>query len=409
MENHPAHRWLILATGLLFQATTFGIAFYSFTFFVKPWMGEFGASRGDIMLYFTISQFLMGFAAPFAGRAVDVVSVRLFVIGGLVLTGTGLVIMSFGSGIIQVGAAYVLLVVPGTLFAGPLAATALAARWFADRQGLAIGLSTTGTSIGGVFMPPIVVLLMTELGWRMASQILGVSLVLLLVPIVWLIVRDRPEEPAPHGDAVPLTSQSAAEWTSDRILTSWAFWIPILAFLPVITVSGMVQQNFAPMMSDFGHSDGLAARLVALTAATMIGGKIFFGAMADRLDHRILFAIAAGSMAGSIGCLTLQPEGLWLFIVVGWFGIAMGGFLPILGAMYASRFGAAAMGRVSGMAGPFAMVSAIGPWLGGVIRDESGTYIVAMAVGALLILPAFLVILKLPQRVHFPPKKPMPV
>ncbi|MDX1581352.1 MAG: MFS transporter, partial [Alphaproteobacteria bacterium] len=59
--------WNVLAVALVFQGVTFGIAFYSFTFFVEPWMAEFGASRGRILFAVTVSQLAIGVLGPFAG------------------------------------------------------------------------------------------------------------------------------------------------------------------------------------------------------------------------------------------------------------------------------------------------------------------------------------------------------
>jgi cyanate permease len=55
-------------------------------------------------------------------------------------------------------------------------------------------------------------------------------------------------------------------------------------------------------------------------------------------------------------------------------GFAAGAFLPLMGAIVSSWFGAAAFGRVTGLVGPFTTLAAIGPWIAGYIRDTTGSY-----------------------------------
>ena len=66
----------------MFQAATFGITFYCFTFWVAPWMGEFGVTRSDVMLLILVAQVTMGVVAPVAGRAMDALSIRALVVAG---------------------------------------------------------------------------------------------------------------------------------------------------------------------------------------------------------------------------------------------------------------------------------------------------------------------------------------
>ena len=44
-------------------------------------------------------------------------------------------------------------------------------------------------------------------------------------------------------------------------------------------------------MADLGHDQSIAAKLIAVTSLMMIAGKLFFGVMGDRIDHRKLYWI----------------------------------------------------------------------------------------------------------------------
>ena len=63
--------WYVIAVAMLFQAVTFGLGSYAFTFWVEHWMREFGAGRGDVMWATTVFTIALGVMGPAAGWAFD--------------------------------------------------------------------------------------------------------------------------------------------------------------------------------------------------------------------------------------------------------------------------------------------------------------------------------------------------
>lgn len=365
--------------GLLFQAVVFGIGFFCFTFWVAPWRAEFGSSRGEVMAILVIVQIVMGCAAPFAGRAMDQMSIRALVVGGAVCFAVALALAAHATALWQIGLIYSVLFVAGALLAGPLAAQTLAAKWFFARRGTAIGLSSVGTSLGGFVLPVLVTWLIAAYGWRQANLLLAGLVVVVVVPSVWLVVRNTPHDHgvAPEPDAARPDGAAPVvfpDWTTRAILSERAFWVAVVAFTPMMTAFGAAQQNFAPYTADLGIDARATSYLVSLMAIVMVGGKVFFGAMSDRVDHRFLYWLAVSVLVVSLVLMTRTPAYELLVVISALLGFAAGGFLPLLGAVVGSRFGPAAFGRVMGMLGPFTTVAAIGPWIAGHLRDGSGTY-----------------------------------
>ena len=180
------------------------------------------------------------------------------------------------------------------------------------------------------------------------------------------------------------------------ILRQTAFWVPILSFVPTITAFTSIQLNLAPYTLDRGLGLAKASLLMSRLSAAMIGGKLFFGAMVDRWDHRVLYWIATASMALGISIILWAPSLIGLIIAVATLGVAAGGFLPIQGAIFASHFGPMAFGRVSGLAGPFLTISALGPAITGMMRDKSGSYDDASLLWLVLIVPSAMFMAWLP-------------
>ncbi len=367
--------WNVLGVALLFQAATYGLTLYAFTFWVEPWVQEFDASRGDLMLAILFAQILAGALAPFAGRALDVLAIRQVVVVGLVVFGSGLCLVALATRTWHVILAYSVFTALGLVAAGSMAGQTLIVKWFRARRGLALGWVTIGTSIGGFMLPPLAAYLLVELGWRGAHVALGIGVVVVVVPVVWRVIRNGPEERGLAPESPPLEADgSFPDWTTSAILRSRYFWSLILVLLPPLTAMSAVQMNLAPIARDLGVTAQPASFLMSVLAATMIGGKLFFGMMADRWDHRALFLLSLGFMAMGLTLLVGGPSYPMLLVVSALLGLAAGGYLPLIGAVISRHFGAASFGRVRGLIAPFITVSAVGAPIAGTLRDLTGSY-----------------------------------
>jgi MFS family permease len=393
--------WNVLAVGVAFQAVLFGFTVNSFTLWATEWVKEFDAPRGDIMIGITIWTLFQGLAAPFAGKAMDRSSIRLLVTAGSIATVAGLAIISQLTAVWQILIVYCTLIGFGTLVAGPLAAQTLAAKWFRGRRGFAVGISTIGTSIGGFLMPPLVTMLFLAVGWRDAHLILAAVTFVAIVPLVWLVIRNDPEEKGVEPD--PETEVSAArtaarvfpDWTTWMILRERNFWIMIVAFVPMVTALGSIQHNLSPLASDSGIAPQEASYLVSVMLGCAAVSKLFFGLVTDRWDLRTLFWMANVSIGLAIGVFLMTPSYGLMLGASALLGLGAGGFLPLLAAVVSTRFGPRSFGRVMGLVGPFTLVAGFGPWIAGWLRDNLGSYEVALQLALLILLPAVLVMLLL--------------
>jgi MFS family permease len=373
--------WNVVGVGMTFQAITFGLTVYVYGFWVKPLAAEFGASRFDIMLGLMLLNVVMGLIAPFAGRAMDIKSIRWLIIGGAVAMSAGFAIAGAAPALWVFVAAYALLVSIGVLMAGPLASSTLSAKWFRARRGLAIGWSSVGTSIGGLAMPAVVTWLILNEGWRHAHYTMALIVLVGIVPLVWLVIANRPEdkgiEPEPESTKPHLIAQAAQAraWTTKQILTERSFWAAAIAFGFLTMVFGGVQAHLVPYVQDRGIAGENPAVLMSIMAFAGIIGKILFGAAADRFSHRLLFYTASVILAAALLLLREKLSFDLLMVTAGLLGMATGGFLPLIGAVVAGRFGPIAFGRVMGLLGPFTMpVAVLGPPLAGHIFDLTGSY-----------------------------------
>jgi MFS family permease len=397
--------WNIVGVSLVFQSVLFGSIIFSYTLWVGEWLGDpgLGVTLTYVMVPITILTLAQSIVAPFAGYAMDRYSIRVLVCIGTASAGLGFVLISQVAAFWQIIIIYGTLIMAGTVFAGPLAAQTLAAKWFDGNRGLAMGVTTTGTSIGGVFMAPVVTLLYQSVGWRDAHWMLGICFIVVVVPLVWILVRSAPAElgieaeSASNDDHASVVSNTR-KWTTSEVLKEKTFWIVVLSFLPLITASGSIQQHLRPYADLLNIASMQTAFLISVFSTVMILGKLFYGILADRLDHRGLFAMALLACVIVLLGLLRAPSYPVLVVLSGFLGFSAGGFLPLLGAMVASRFGVASFGSVMGLLAPFLAASAFGPIIFASLFQLHGDYQLALWMALVILLPGAVAILFLPAR-----------
>ena len=391
--------WNIVGTGMTFQAVLFGLTFFSFIFWAPIWAEEFDANLSYVQWANVGMMVAQGLISPFAGHFMDRLSIKWLITCGAISASLGFVAVSQATEVWHIIVVYCTLIPVGVLLSGPLAAQTLCAKWFNARRGFAIGLSTTGTSIGGFLLPILVGLLFSSLGWRTTHLVLAALIVVIVIPVVWTFVANNPEdlgiEPEPeaelHESAGPPHVYPA--WTTMRILQERNFWVVILAFVPLMTAQGAIQANLAAFAIDIGTARELTPQLISVMSLTMIGGKLFFGRQADYWDHRYLFIFAVVLIAIVIFLMLSEPTFSMLMVTVGILGVGTGAFLPMLGAIISSRFGPAGFGKVMGLLGPFTTASALGTVFAADVYDRTGSFQPAWEVFLFATIPAVVAIM----------------
>ena len=387
--------WNIVGIAIAYQAITYGIAIYGFTFWVPFWEAEFGVSRGNIMLIFIAIQAGMAALAAFAGRAADHVPIRWLVLTGSLLYAAGLGLSAFAQSLWQIGAIFSVTIVVGLLLAGSITAQTITVRWFDRNAGTALGIVSTGTSIGGLMMPPLIVFLQSSYGWREANLWLA-GLVIVVIAPACLFIHDKSQskdarEVSNAEDAVPsntMEDRHHQEWTLRRVLSSGSFWAMALCFTVISGTFTAIQQNLAPMALDNGIDAMAVSSVVAIMAFVMIAAKLLFGFMADRIDIRILFLIASGSLATALFLLSLSEVTYPVLLIIAVLaGTAISSSMPLTAYIIRRDFGPFSFGRVKGLLYTVLACSAIGPWMAATIYDATGGYETAWLVLGLLLVP----------------------
>lgn len=385
-----SYGWNVIAITLLFQSLTIGMHFYCFTLWVVPWSAEFGnAAKGDIMIAITLSSLFSGLISPLSGRALDKLPAHKLVCGGALTYAIGLMFIAAAQQIWQIIAVYMLILPIGLTLTGAMAAQTLATRWFTRNRGLAIACSTLGTSVGGFTMPPLAATLLAAFGWRSTFVILGTTTALLVIPIAWVVLKRQPpvDEALLALELDASTPRRRALGTRE-LLSDRNFRILVIGFLPLTLTFNAVQMNLGAYAQDIGVTQQQAAWLVSQLSILMLIGKVLFGQISDRFDQRTLYWGLAGGMIAAVLIISAAGNYTVLGIGTGVLGFVYAGYLPLIGAIIANRFGTRGFGQAMGLTSTFLGLGSAGAFVAAAVRDMSGSYAIAFSLFLAIIAPA---------------------
>ncbi|MEU6646539.1 MFS transporter [Saccharomonospora sp. NPDC046836] len=373
---------------------------------IDPLHEEFGWSRGTISAAVSINLLLYGFISPFAAALMERLGMRRVVAGALVLVSAGSGLTVFMTASWQLLLCWGVLVGTGT---GAMALTFVAtvtSRWFVRHRGLVSGILTAAGAAGQLIFLPLIAMLATDYGWRPASlTVAGAALV--VVPIVLLLVRDRPSDvgTTAYGadPGAPVETVAApATGTAARALTvlrdaarTPVFWLLAGGFaICGASTNGLIGTHFVPAAHDHGMSHTTAAGLLALVGLFDIAGTIASGWLTDRVDPRWLLGAYYTLRGASLLILphlfapTTEPP-MWAFII--FYGLDWVATVPPTVALCRQRFGLSGPIVFGWVFASHQVGAAIAAFGAGLTRDQLGSYDLAWYVaGGLCALAALM-------------------
>lgn len=380
-EPRVFYGWWIVSASFLVQFMTMGTTFYSYGVLLKPLSESLGASRFAVGSALPMMMLMGALTGPLVGREVDRRGVRRLMMLGTVLMTAGFLAFAQIDSLLGLYAAFGGLVALGAALLGPLTNTALVARWFDKARGTALGISQIGLSISGLFMAYLTTWLVLEYGWRTAILCFAGVPIVLILPVVVLVVVNRPQDRGllPDGrmdssDAAP-EPPSADEGSLRDALRERDLWLIALVMGFSFAGGGAVIQVVHSHVTDLGHSATQAASVLSLMAGMAALGKPIFGRLADRSSPRSAMGLAVGLQLVGLLAILFAPGYAALLGASIPFGLGFGGLLPLFGMLTAVRFGAGRLGRMMGAAGPMMLpFQLFGLPFATAVFDRTGSY-----------------------------------
>jgi MFS family permease len=242
--------------------------------------------------------------------------------------------------------------------------------------------------VGVLTVGPLAQWLISTYGWRAAYLVLGLGALALLVPLVWIGVRDAPRAATASGVRPAHESQTSGGGMDVRAaLATRAFWALFFAYVCTPLAVFTVVTHQVAFAVDHGFPRFFVAGIFGLTGLMSIIGRIVFGVLADRIGRAWSATISYGcTAAGTLALLSIEtsrhPAGLYVYALL--FGLGFGARGPIITAMAAEIFPGRRFGAIYGylsLGNGFG--GALGPWFAGALFDLTGSYRAAFLIATL--------------------------
>ncbi|MDN4483602.1 MFS transporter [Demequina lignilytica] len=379
-----------------------------------PLEEDLGWSRTQTSVAVSLNLVVYGLAAPFAAALLERIGVRRTAVGALALVGTGCLVTLVMVAPWHLWAAWGLVIGVGTGGIALVFGAIVANRWFVTHRGLVVGILGAAWATGQLIFLPLLAAATEAWGWRAASALIALWCAL-LIPVVLLVLRDRPSDVGllPYGGTVDDVevevappSARAAVARAVTVLREVAPTRPFLLlagtfFICGWTTNGIISSHFVPAAHDHGMSATVAAGLLAVVGVFDIVGTIGSGWLTDRVDPRLLLALYYGLRGAALLAVPVilgpdvEPP---IIVVVALFGLDWVATVPPTVILCREAFGAERGGIVFGWVFAAHMVGAgVAAAVSGAMREASGAYTTAWLLAGALAIAAAVASLALPR------------
>ncbi len=370
---------------------------YVGSMFVKELQGEFGWTRGQISAA-QGALLISLLVAPFIGRLIDYLGVRIMVLGS-----AGFLALIYGlmSGMGPEIRWYYALFTAQILLGGgtgPIAYTRAINTWFVSARGLALGITLMGVSATGVLAPPILSMLIANYGWRSGYLGLAALLVFVSIPTVYFSLFERADYLKRKGEFVAEeNARRAARVGFSMGQAIRRRHLYILGFAILVMTAGLVGvvSQLGPILTDKGLEKSTAALLISTLAASVMLGRVVMGLVFDRYWAPLPAAIALGlPSAGALMLLGSSPDLPLIVLAVALIGFAQGAEVDVAAYFIARYFGLKAYAGIYALIGiGFGSGTALGAIAAGQLYDHFGNYDALLIAAAVMFALAGLIIL----------------
>ncbi len=362
----PDSRYSWLRLGICTLISTIGgVGMWSFVVMLPAIQADFGITRGEASLPYTV--LMVGFAlgSIVTGRLADRFGIRVTLVFGSLAAGLGFVLGGLTTAPWQLTIAYGLLGLGTSAGFGPLIADV--SHWFERWRGIAVGICSAGNYLSGAVWPPVISHFIAAAGWRATHIGIGLFCLATVVPLALLLGR---RVALAHGSGGTLlhAGNLGLSPTALQVLLS-------IAGVACCVAMSMPQVHIVAYCGDLGYGVARGAEMLSLMMGFGIVSRIGSGFIADWVGG--LRTLLLGSMLQGVALVlyTLFDGLTSLYVISALFGLFQGGIVPsyaIIVREYfspreaATRLGIILMATLLGMA--------LGGWMSGVIFDYTGSY-----------------------------------
>ena len=374
-DRDPTYGWVMVFAVFLLSALAFG-ALGSISVFLKPLAAEFGWSRGQTSLGYTVISFSSALFGILWGYIADRKGTRWFgLVAAFAMSGS-LFALSQQNSIWQFYGLYFLFGAFGNaMVTSPLFANV--GFWFTHKPGLALGVTASGGAMGQAVVPYLCALCLDLYGWQNTYMIIAVGYLALAVPVA-LLIRESPTREQSRQQSVseprtfPLSEREVISWISCAII-----FCCVCMAVPIV--------HLVPLLTDTGYTLEQATSVLMVLMLSGAMGRVLGGKLGDMIGALPSYMVMSGGQTLSVIWFPFLDSTLSLYLVAVLFGFTYSGVMSAIlvctRMMVSANYAARAM-SITSFFGWFGMGA--GGFMGGFLFDLTGNYETSF-VGAMLV------------------------
>lgn len=397
--------WIMLPIAMLgLMCTSPGQSFGVSVF--RPYMqDQLGVATANFAWAYAVATIVGAMPLLFIGTLMDRYGPRRLMVFVVLLLTMGCFFISQAGGLITLALGLTMLRMFGQASLGMLS-TATLSLWFNRRLGLANGIMVTGFALAIAFVPTLSQGLIEQVGWRHAYIVLGVIAAAVMLPLLAVVYRNRPEdvgqrldgEVLEHAEPEMSVMEQTVEhenvmgsdkpngsgiepvsWTLKQAMGTRAFYIcasSVAYFALAVTAFTMCM---APIFRAQGYDETMSSQATATMlwalGLTLMLTQILAGKLADMLPLNLILAVGCAIMTVPAFLLTRSNSYEYLWVIGMTIGLSQALIGAAGGTLWAKYYGRNHIGKIKGVVSKFFIVaSAMGPVILDVGHQYTGSY-----------------------------------
>src|SRR5258708_17338565 len=275
-QPESTYAWLRLWTSLALM-TLGGVAMYGVVVVLPAVQAEFGVTRADASLPYTLTLIGFGIGGILMGALADRFGVIVPVLIGAIGLGAGMILAGLSSSLLQFALA-------SGLLAGMLGCSATSAPlvadsslWFTRRRGIAVAIVISGNYLAGTVWPPVLQHFIDQAGWRATYVGVGIFCLAVMLPLS-LVLRPRPPVLAAARTSTLDAKPARPLGMSPNALTV----LLCIAGVGCCVAMAMPQVHIVAYCGDLGYGAQRGAEMLSLMLGFGIVSRLPFGWIAHR-------------------------------------------------------------------------------------------------------------------------------
>jgi OFA family oxalate/formate antiporter-like MFS transporter len=383
------NRWFQLCASLVAMIMIANLQ-YAWTLFVQPLAAGTGWKLSDIQVAFTLFILFQTWIQPLDGWLIDRLGPRGFITAAGLLCGFGWAGLGYATSLPMLYALYCIAGVGAAfVYSGSIGS---ALKWFKDRRGLASGIMAAGFGGGTALFIPFIQSMIAERGYQSTFIATGI-LQGTVIALVAQFLRHPTAAPAAaktSAGAAPAAAQGR-QYTTMEMLRAPQFYVMYTMFVLMATGGLLVTANAGPMARSWGFSAAVLTLAATLSPLANGGSRVFWGWASDRLGREntmvltfllqavcLLMVVAVGPLSGALFAASLVA------VYFTW-----GQIYSLFPATSADYFGTRyATSNYAVLYTAKGVAAIIGPWMGTLVYEQSGSWAMGFYGSALMALIA---------------------